>query len=156
MIGANGQLLTHVPLIDPAIPASEIALYTGKSPSQFLPVLRGGAEIPGSPGVFPKLFGTFAVNSSGLIVAAADLQGPGTTTNDNLGLLAGTSASDMAIIARKGDLVPDTAGNFFRSTPFPSVSDAGLITFGGLLGGSGTNAANDSGIYFRRPGGTKI
>jgi hypothetical protein len=85
-----------------------------------------------------------------------DLQGPGVTTNDNIGLVVATSPANVEMVARKGQPVPDAPGNVYRSMLFSSLNDAGLLTFGAVLGGSGTNSANDSGVYFRRPGGTQV
>jgi hypothetical protein len=157
-IGPNDEVLTHIPLIDASVPVAEVALFTGTTPANFRVVSRTGIELPGLTGVFPKLFGgPFAANSSGMIIAGADLQGPGTTTDSNVALLVGTNPNDLQVVVREGDPVPDAPANvIFRSVLFPSITDSGLITFLGSLGGSGTNAANNSGLYFRRSGSTTV
>jgi hypothetical protein len=155
-IGPNDEVLTHAALIDTSVnpPVVEAALLSGSTPADFRVVSRTGIELPGLPGVFPKLFGgPFAVGSSGVIIAGADLQGPGTTTDDNLAIFTGTNPNDLQLVMRKGGPVPDAPSDVnYRSALFPSISDAGLVTFGATLGGTGTNAANNSGFYFRRPG----
>jgi hypothetical protein len=157
IINSDNRALAHVPLIDPTVPVGELALYTATSPGDVSLVVRSGAELPGLPGVFPKGYGIFGINSSGGMAISLDLQGPGTTTADNLGLIVGTGANDLEMVARKGGPVPDAPANInFRSVLFPTLTDSGLLTFGAVLGGSGTNAANDSGIYFRRPGGRTL
>jgi len=154
IINSSNQILTHLVLTDRNDTNHvEIAMFSGSSATSFVPVARAGQELVNQPGVFPKLFGQFALNGSGGIVSPADLQGPGTTTADNLGFLGGSVSTGLSILARKGGPVPGLDSTFVhKSFFFPSINDSGLISTGLILGGSGTNAANDTGIYVRRPG----
>ena len=73
------------------------------------------------------------------IIASAELQGPGTTADSNVALFVATNPNDLQVVIREGDPVPDAPANvILRSVLFPSISDAGMITFLGSLGGSGT------------------
>ncbi|HEY7115890.1 MAG TPA: choice-of-anchor tandem repeat NxxGxxAF-containing protein [Tepidisphaeraceae bacterium] len=153
IINQNDQVLTQLVLYDPSnTNHTEVALYSGTSAASFNLLARAGQEVAGNPGVFPKLFGTFAISNQGTIAVGADLQGPGTTTADNLGFFMGDVNSGLTMIARKGGPVPDLPPTItHRSFFFPSVNSSGLLTVGLILGGA-TNSANDTGIYLRRPG----
>jgi hypothetical protein len=159
-VGPNDDVVTHIPFIDASVspPIAEIGLFTGSTPGNFRLVSRTGIEFPGLPGVFPRLYGgPFAANSAGTIIAAADLQGPGTTADSNVALFTATNPDDLQVVIREGDPVPGAPANvLLRSVLFPSITDSGMITFLGSLFGSGTTANTNSGLYFRRPGSTTI
>src|SRR5687767_10417627 len=107
-IGPNDEVLTHAPFVDASVnpPLVDVALLTGSTPANFRVVSRTGIELPGHPGAFPRLFsGPFAANSSGMIIASAELQGPGTTPDSNVALFVGTNPNDLQVVVREGDPV---------------------------------------------------
>jgi hypothetical protein len=124
-------------------------VWSGGSGSQTL-VTRSGSHAPGTPsGVsFLHPLAGVASNNAGQIVFPGLLTGSGVNSTNDMGLWSNRSGS-LELVARKGSQAAGTPSGvkYFNILAFPVLNDAGQITFGSTLTGSGVDSTNELGIW---------
>ena len=98
------------------------------------------------------------MNNSGQSAFRATLSGAGVTAANDEGVWS-QKLGLLGLIARAGNAAPGTpAGvNFDRFTAgYPSINDAGNVSFRGILAGAGVTTANDSGLWVERGGAVAL
>ena len=114
-------------------------------------IVKVGDPAPGLPGLTIKTMLDPLIEEGGSTAFLATLKGPGVSTAND-GVIVRYSYDVLEILAREGDIAPDTQGAVWKS--FKNISDGGHgtdIAFNAtLLIGSGTpavTAANDLGAW---------
>jgi hypothetical protein len=117
-------------------------------------VARTGSQAPGAPAgvTFRDFFVPVEINNAGHTAFHAWLAGDGINETNDEGLFS-EGSGELELVARSGSPAPDTPSgvNFgafsFNVSSWPSLNDAGQITFRGNLTGSGINSTNNLGIW---------
>jgi hypothetical protein len=100
-----------------------------------------GEQAPGCPkGDFFESFTQLALPDQGGVILLATLTGAGVTGANNQGVWAGTSASELRLILRKGNKIPVnnvlktiTALSVLTSSPVTAAQAGGLNSLGNLI-----------------------
>ena len=102
----------------------------------------GGGAVAGEPsGTRFLTFGRPALDSLGGAAFTATLQ---TAAGVVKAVLVGDPAQ---VVARTGDVAPDTGGAIFESFDPPLISEAGIAFSAKLRHGAGVDATNDTGVW---------
>lgn len=130
---------------------SGIGIWAGP-PNDLQPVFIGGAPVPGMAGYQfdqPLLDPTPKLGKGRFICFRATITGPGVTAANNIGVFAGTTLSDIQLIARTGARPPGAPDTI----QFADIQGNSLVIFGNnrvaftsVLNGPSLGA-NNSGIW---------
>lgn len=139
--GAPAAALTREPVLSGEGDLAFTCLTDGRQglwvrrDGQFLLVLRGGDPAPGMPSdVLLDAISPFAVSRGGAIVARASLTGPTVTSGNDRALWTGQVGEPLSLIAREGDHVPGTGGEWtFGSFGSLHWHRPGVVTFWATL-----------------------
>ena len=102
-----------------------------------------GLDAPGIAGANFDAFTEPIVNDSGQVVFKALLEGIGVGPDNDEVIYSGTKDS-LALIARKGDLIPDLGGGlYFSSLSDPKINDFGHAAFASIVSGLGPGFFTD-------------
>ncbi len=109
-------------------------------------VARTGDIAPGTGdnASFSKFRGTPALNNAGQTAFLGELFD---MPNSGLGIWSEGGGSGLALVARAGNVAPDTGGASFSSFSTPALNNAGQTAFLGSLTGTGVGNSNDRGIW---------
>ena len=129
-------------------------IWFGK-PGDLRLLVRQGQPAPGTGAEFGRS-NTFDTenNDRDEVLFTHLLQGSGvTTTNDESIWLA--RGPDLRLVAREGDVAPDTNGAWFGTLidAFPALSNTGQLAFRARLTGPGVDETNDQGLWATDPAG---
>ncbi len=130
---------------------SGIGIWAGPS-NDLQPVFIGGAPVPGMAGYQfdqPLLDPTLKLGKGRFICFRATILGPNVTAANNIGVFAGTSLTDLRLVARTGTRPPGAP----ESIQFADIQGNSLVVFGdnrlaftAVLSGTELGA-NNNGIW---------
>ncbi len=166
LAGANNTwLFFQTRLLGEAVTGSnDEALYAGKG-ANFQLIAREGQAVPGLVNTVYKSFTRIAINSSGFVAFAAELDGTSITLNNDEALFVGTPGDPTAnppvkptirLVAVEGGTAPESTGTTFGANFFNKfqLNEANEVVFAGK-----TNSLTDgskAGIWALTIDGTVV
>jgi hypothetical protein len=149
-IASNGVIAFKGFTVGPVTGGENEGLWIGP-PGGLALTLREGTAAPGLPaGVLVGSHfvddNTPQINDAGMFVYRSRLIGVGVTPDNDRAIFAGAPASPM-LIAREGDVAPDTGGATFATILEPALNQAGDIAFLTRIEGSGVSGDTDFALY---------
>jgi hypothetical protein len=93
-----------------------------------------------------------SINAAGQIAFASSVKGNGISESNNRGIWV-LSNNQLELVARKGNVAPQTTSEVVFNTPTPPlINAAGDVAFRTALSGLGVNTTNDQAIYTWKAG----
>lgn len=149
-IASNGAVAFKGFTVGPVNGSENEGLWIG--PDNMLSLtLREGSQAPGLPadvriGSHFVDNNTPQINDAGMFVYRSRLIGVSVTPDNDRAIFAGPPVSPM-LIAREGDVAPDTGGATFASIFEPTLNQAGDIAFLSQIEGAGVSGDTDFALY---------
>lgn len=153
-INGGGDLAFHAALLP-----SGVGVYKSQG-GAFAEVARGGGVAPGTGGAtfrddIPS-FGSPAIDDAGDTAFTAGLTGAGVDVSNGTALFREDGGA-LRVVARAGEVAPDTGGARFHPASFdttlvPSLSRGGDLAFHAFLDGRTANPFEDSAIFLEQAG----
>jgi hypothetical protein len=150
--GSRWMLLTRA-LQGGGITSANDAMYiTGQGAAGTLVVREGTTPVDGARVGGDISDRDVSINNSGQWAALVNLDGA--TTDDEVIVRGAAGAGPQSIAVREGQAVPALPGLTYGSSNFsPNLNNAGQLSFGYAVAGSGVTTSND-GSFFRANGNT--
>lgn len=156
LAGAGGQV-SFVNLLSTAsggvTTSDDFTVWAG-TPGSIALVVREGPPAPGTTANYSGFSGISGPDASGSVGFVGNLTGGDVTVANDVGIRMGAPGSP-ALVARKGDAAPGTAGSF-SAFGAPRFNTGQRTAFIGSLTGGGVTSADDTGIWSGTTGGVAL
>jgi hypothetical protein len=157
-INNNGTLIFRAAATGTGVTAANDGLLVHGTAAGVSVIARDGQQAAGAPAgvVYGNLNDTSnvsvnyqpVISMTGGIAFKSPLAGTGVTaTVNDMGLWAGTTASNFTMVARTGNVAPGAGAATFSNFAKPVINASGKIATAGTLTGSGVTTLNDRGIW---------
>jgi hypothetical protein len=150
----DATLAVLVTLVDKT--QAVLNVHAGAAPE--IVAATGDAVTGLSQGSQLQTFGipTVSANGNSAFLATLLNGGGGVTAANNQIILADANQATLAPVARKGDPTPATDGTSFAVLSNPIYNAQSATAFISTLAGTGVSPANNTGIWWKGPGGLKL
>jgi hypothetical protein len=124
-------------------------IWKGTSVGGFGLVAREGELAAGTAQFGGLAFGNMVMNNAGLVAFKGHLKvgTAGVNFDNDTGVWAENFGGGRRLVAREGDIAPETGGLRFESFHGIIIGPDGQVAFAATLRGAGVNSTNNSGIW---------
>lgn len=158
-VSADGSVAYRAFLSGTGVTTSnDVAIYSRPASGSSQLLARKGDVASASTGT--AVFASFSdpqVRANGSVLFSGSLSGSGITTTNDVALFTGT-AGNLQVVAREGDVAPNTAGATFSQVngSFSTNANGSTVFRGNLVIGGSVTAANSVGIWAGTSGNTNL